>query len=134
MKKLIIITIALLITNTVTMANDVEKKLENKIDKNIEHLEKSLEKFRAIKAAIPCNDVDRDATLRKVCSRLQRQTKTLSETISYMDFQLEIAQVRKSGKELERTRDNIHDLKDQIKELQKKMQPQTVNTIAVAAR
>jgi predicted nucleic acid-binding Zn-ribbon protein len=134
MKKLILTTIALLIANTTIMASDNETKIEKQLDKNIERISMALDKFKAMKAAISNEDIDREATLRKVCSRMKRETKALNDSITHMDFQLELTQVSKKGKELKRTKDSIKDLRKQIEDLKKGLENDSMNTLKVAAR
>jgi predicted nucleic acid-binding Zn-ribbon protein len=134
MKKLILTTIALLIANTTIMASDNETKIEKQLDKNIERISMALGKFKAMKAAISNEDIDREATLRKVCSRMKRETKALNDSITHMDFQLELTQLSKKGKELKRTNDSIQDLRKQIEDLKKGLENDSMKTLKVAAR
>jgi predicted nucleic acid-binding Zn-ribbon protein len=134
MKKLILTTIALLIANTVIMASDNEAKIEKQLDKNIERISMALDKFKAMKAAISTEDIDREATLRKVCSRMKRETRALNDSITHMDFQLELTQFTKKSKELNRTQDSIKDLRKQIEDLKKGLENNSMKTLKVAAR
>jgi uncharacterized protein YhaN len=134
MKKLIIATIALLISTSAIMANDNERKLEQQLDKSVERISMALDKFKAMKAAISDDDMAREATLRQVCSRMKRETKALNNSISHMDFQLELTQVSKKGKELKRTKDSIKDLRKQIEDLKKGLESDSLRTLKVASK
>lgn len=134
MKKLILATIALIITNTALMANDTEQAIEKQLDKNVDRIEKALKKYKEMKAAIKKDDVDRESILRKACSHMKNETLALSESISCMDFQLELTQVRKSGNEIDHTRKSIKDLRKQIEELKKGLENNSVETLKVATR
>ncbi len=134
MKKLITTIIVAIVTFSTVMASEAETKLENELEKSIYRLESSLKKFRAMKVAIPTEDVDREAILRKVCTRMKNETSAVNLSLAQLDFCLEIGHVRTSGNELKRSKKDIKSLKNQIEELKKTLDHGETPTMNVAAK